>query len=393
MTREEFQVQKLPVPSVVDRESILFDEEEYIKRVEEIVAFDSFDDMAIQLKELVDQPQLRMGVAFLASHRIDKALDRVFPNEPTPEQRSLLYHIITASSHFDAGSIIGLSESCYRLLIKDIQSTDLKIREEGLRILTDLLRSSREARDLYASREIENLLLLHLKEDSSPEEAIQAIQPLSILLEDNNIQTLQRLSHKEEILETLMNLVFSDHQRSSSSYTIHCLARLTIHSDTCKLLYERGIMKRILELWDSCENESLMLLSALAKEDSLRIKVFNALLEGTPSMLDQLVDRCNDPHDCLKVIELFGVVTLRNLEACTIAVNRSLDLACLDAMKKNRKDRSYLIQGSFLLRNLLSKCPECESRLIREGILSVIEDMKKKDNALQIAANQLKLCL
>lgn len=62
-------------------------------------------------------------------------------------------------------------------------------------------------------------------------------------------------------------------------------------------------------------------------------------------------------------------------------------------MKKNRKDRSYLIQGSFLLRNLLSKCPECESRLIREGILSVIEDMKKKDNALQIAANQLKLCL
>ena len=70
-------------------------------------------------------------------------------------------------------------------------------------------------------------------------------------------------------------------------------------------------MKRILELWDSwcsycfvltySENESLMLLSALAKEDSLRIKVFNALLEGTPSMLDQLVDRCNDPHDCLKV--------------------------------------------------------------------------------------------
>ena len=111
-----------------------------------------------------------------------------------------------------------MSESCYRLLIKDIQSTDLKIREEGLRILTDLLRSSRgicfisllflEARDLYASREIENLLLLHLKEDSSPEEAIQAIQPLSILLEDNNIQTLQRLSHKEEILETLMNVVF-----------------------------------------------------------------------------------------------------------------------------------------------------------------------------------------
>ena len=91
----------------MDRESILFDEEEYIKRVEEIVAFDSFDDMAIQL---VDQPQLRMGVAFLASQyiyvlfvifsRIDKALDRVFPNEPTPEQRSLLYHIITASSHF-----------------------------------------------------------------------------------------------------------------------------------------------------------------------------------------------------------------------------------------------------------------------------------------------------
>ena len=94
-----------------------------------------------------------------------------------------------------------------------------------------------------------------------------------------------------------------------------------------------------------------------------------------------------------QVIELFGVVTLRNPEACTIAVNRSLDLACLDAMKKNRKNRSYLIQGSFLLRNLLSKCPECESRLIREGILFVIEDMKKKDNALQIAANQLKLCL
>ncbi len=103
-------IAELPVPSVVDRESILFDEEEYIKRVEEIVAFDSFDDMAIQLKELVDQPQLRMGVAFLASQyiyvlfvifsRIDKALDRVFPNEPTPEQRSLLYHIITASSHF-----------------------------------------------------------------------------------------------------------------------------------------------------------------------------------------------------------------------------------------------------------------------------------------------------
>lgn len=56
-------IAELPVPSVVDRESILFDEEEYIKRVEEIVAFDSFDDMAIQLKELVDQPQLRMGVA------------------------------------------------------------------------------------------------------------------------------------------------------------------------------------------------------------------------------------------------------------------------------------------------------------------------------------------
>ena len=117
----------------------------------------------------------------------------------------------------DAGSIIGLSESCYHLLINDIQSTDLKIREEGLRILTELLRSSRgihfisllflEARDLYASREIENLLLLHLKEESSSEETIQAIQPLSILLEDNNIQTLQRLSHKEEILETLMNLV------------------------------------------------------------------------------------------------------------------------------------------------------------------------------------------
>ena len=70
-------------------------------------------------------------------------------------------------------------------------------------------------------------------------------------------------------------------------------------------------MKRILELWDSwysccfilncSENELLMLLSALAKEDSLRIKVFNALLEGTPSMLDQLVDRCRDPHNCLKV--------------------------------------------------------------------------------------------
>ena len=98
-------------------------------------------------------------------------------------------------------------------------------------------------------------------------------------------------------------------------------------------------------------------------------------------------------HGDMQVVELFGVVTLRNPEACTIAVNRSLDVACLDAMKENRNNRSYLIQGSFLLRNLLSKCPECESRLIQEGILFVIEDMKKKDNALQIAANQLKLCL
>ena len=118
----------------------------------------------------------------------------------------------------DAGSIIGSSESCYNLLINDIQSIDRKIREEGLRILTDLLHSSRgirfiafsflEARDLYASREIEDLLLPYLKEDSTPEETIQAIQPLDILLEDNNIQTLQRMSHKEEILETLINLVF-----------------------------------------------------------------------------------------------------------------------------------------------------------------------------------------
>lgn len=62
-------------------------------------------------------------------------------------------------------------------------------------------------------------------------------------------------------------------------------------------------------------------------------------------------------------------------------------------MKENSQDRSYLIQGSFLLRNLLSKCPECESRLIRGGILQVIEVMKTKDTSLQIAANQLKLCL
>ena len=60
-------IAELPVPSVVDRESILFDEEEYVKRVKEIVTLDSFDDMSIQLKELIDQPQLRMGVAFLAS--------------------------------------------------------------------------------------------------------------------------------------------------------------------------------------------------------------------------------------------------------------------------------------------------------------------------------------
>ena len=95
----------------------------------------------------------------------------------------------------------------------------------------------------------------------------------------------------------------------------------------------------------------------------------------------------------MKVIELLGVVTLRNRESCAVAVKHSLDVACLEAMKENRNDRSYLIQGSFLLRNLLSKCPECESRLIREGILSVIDDMKKKDNALRIAANQLKQCL
>ena len=40
------------------------------------------------------------GVPSVILSRIDKALDRVFPNEPTPEQRSLLYHIVTAFSHF-----------------------------------------------------------------------------------------------------------------------------------------------------------------------------------------------------------------------------------------------------------------------------------------------------
>lgn len=59
------------MPSVVDRESIMFDEEEYVKGIEEIVKLNSFDDMASRLKELVDQPQLNIGVAFLASQYLD----------------------------------------------------------------------------------------------------------------------------------------------------------------------------------------------------------------------------------------------------------------------------------------------------------------------------------
>lgn len=40
------------------------------------------------------------------------------------------------------GTIIGTSESCYNLLIDDIQSTDPEIRVKGLSILNDIIRSS-----------------------------------------------------------------------------------------------------------------------------------------------------------------------------------------------------------------------------------------------------------
>lgn len=44
-----------------------------------------------------------------------------------------------------------------------------------------------------------------------------------------------------------------------------------------------------------------MLLSALAREDSLRVKIFDELREGHPSMLDQLVEKCKNTCHCLRV--------------------------------------------------------------------------------------------
>lgn len=45
----------------------MFDEEEYGKKVEEIVMLDSFDEMAKQLKDLVGNELRKMGAAVLGS--------------------------------------------------------------------------------------------------------------------------------------------------------------------------------------------------------------------------------------------------------------------------------------------------------------------------------------
>ena len=89
-----------------------------------------------------------------------------------------------------------------------------------------------------------------------------------------------------------------------------------------------------------------------------------------------------------------SVLCLRNVMVCEILVNRyAMDEVCLEMMKKHDKERTFLMQGSLLLRSLLSKVPDCEERLLRNGVTEVMETMKKGDASLQVAARQMRVCL
>lgn len=61
---------------------------------------------------------------------------------------------------------------------------------------------------MYANREIEDLLWPLLKSDLSPMETLYILMPFSAITEDNNIQTLHRLSRKENVLNSLIDFLF-----------------------------------------------------------------------------------------------------------------------------------------------------------------------------------------
>lgn len=91
---------------------------------------------------------------------------------------------------------------------------------------------------------------------------------------------------------------------------------------------------------------------------------------------------------------MMSVLCLRNAKVCEMLVNRyAMDEVCLELMKKHDKERAFLMQGSLLLRSLLSKVPDCEDRLLQNGVMAVIETMKKGDASLQVAARQMRVCL
>ena len=95
-----------------------------------------------------------------------------------------------------------------------------------------------------------------------------------------------------------------------------------------------------------------------------------------------------------EIVALMSVLCLRNSKVCDMLVNRyAMDAVCLDLMKKHDKERAFLMQGSLLLRSLLSKVPACEERLLQNGVMEVMETMKKGDASLQVAARQMKVCL
>lgn len=94
-----------------------------------------------------------------------------------------------------------------------------------------------------------------------------------------------------------------------------------------------------------------------------------------------------------EILSLLSVLCLRNAAACEELVRRfGMDEVCLGLMKHGG-ERAFLMQGSLLLRSLLSKVPECEERLLRRGVMEVVERMKKGDASLQVAARQMKVCL
>ena len=95
-----------------------------------------------------------------------------------------------------------------------------------------------------------------------------------------------------------------------------------------------------------------------------------------------------------EILSLLSVLCLRNAAACEELVRRfGMDEVCLGLMKKHGGERAFLMQGSLLLRSLLSKVPECEERLLRRGVMEVVERMKKGDASLQVAARQMIVCL